>query len=156
MFWHKYRTWNENKYPPLIFITQFKISSHAWSTHKLPLLGFWWIGALVDQMHFFQPQKSDILWDNYLAIGHEYNTDGASHRLTVKLAFSLTLTTASNTLSLAVASFTCGNIRCVWNAELFTVNTFSLSLTPSRSHKTRQGNSDGHVLSWCGQHCGIT
>lgn len=40
-------------------------------------------------MQFFQPQRSDILWDNYLATGHEYNTDGTSHRLTVKLAFSL-------------------------------------------------------------------
>lgn len=40
-------------------------------------------------MQFFQPQRSDILWDNYLTTGHEYNTDAMSQRLTVKLAFPL-------------------------------------------------------------------
>lgn len=32
--------------------------------------------ALLGQMQFFQLQRSDILWDNYLATGHEYNADG--------------------------------------------------------------------------------
>lgn len=40
-------------------------------------------------MQFFQPQRSDIFWDNYPFSGHEYNADDTSHRLTVKLAFSL-------------------------------------------------------------------
>lgn len=35
-----------------------------------------------------RPQRPDILQDNYLATGHEHNTDAASCRLTVKLAFS--------------------------------------------------------------------
>lgn len=63
-------------------------------TSRLTLAPDWSrASAGLDAVFFFflSPSlgRSDILRDNYLATGHEYNTDGTPRRLTVKPALSL-------------------------------------------------------------------
>lgn len=107
-------------------------------------------------MQFFQPQRSDILWDNYLASGHEYNADGTSHRLTVKLAFSLLAVNSRHHLWYVIS---CGCIirmqhrlfcrLCVRGTELsaFLLWNHSLSFTHCPvATKTRQSIHDGRPL----------
>lgn len=86
----------KDKYLPLMFIKQFKILARALPSREPSHFGSWLIeslgGARCSFFFFFlSPSlgRSDILRDNYLATGHEYNTDGTPRRLTVKPALSL-------------------------------------------------------------------
>lgn len=98
--------------------------------------------------------RSDILRDNYLATGHEYNTDGTPRRLTVKPALSLLAVNSCHspppslprTSSRAVASFTCSSIFSA-------ANTFTVFHTRSRK---RAASLMDALLWWCGQRRGIT
>lgn len=85
----------KDKYLPLMFIKQFKILARALPSREPSHFGSWLIeslgGARCSFFFFLSPSlgRSDILRDNYLATGHEYNTDGTPRRLTVKPALSL-------------------------------------------------------------------
>lgn len=77
-------TSKDSKHSFLLNIRAFNIFKTRASSH----FSFWLTEASLKQMQLLQPQRSGILRGNYLATGHEYNTDAVSRRLTVKLAFS--------------------------------------------------------------------
>lgn len=95
-----------------------------------------------------------FLWDNYLATGHEHNTDVVSHRLTVKLAFSLL---AANHCLLYVTS--CGYI--IHMHQLLSAAGFLLCQQEhllSFAHRpvaAKQLSRDGCLVRWRGHYCGI-
>lgn len=150
----------KDKYLPLMFIKQFKILARALPSHEPSHFGSWLIeslgGARCSFFFFLSPSlgRSDILRDNYLATGHEYNTDGTPRRLTVKPALSLLAVNSCHspppslprTSSRAVASFTCSSIFSA-------ANTFTVFHTRSRE---RAASLMDALLWWCGQRRGIT
>lgn len=128
-------------------------------TSRLTLAPDWSrASAGLDAVFFFflSPSlgRSDILRDNYLATGHEYNTDGTPRRLTVKPALSLLAVNSCHspppslprTSSRAVASFTCSSIFSA-------ANTFTVFHTRSREQAASLMDA---LLWWCGQRRGIT
>lgn len=125
----------KDKYLPLMFIKQFKILTCALPSREPSHFGSWLIESLggARRSFLFSPSlgRPDILRDNYLATGHEYNTDGTPRRLTVKPALSLLAVNSCHSpppcsSSRTVASFTCSSI-------FSTTNTFTVFHT--QSHK---------------------
>ena len=145
----------KDKYLPLMFIKQFKILTCALPSREPSHFGSWLIESLggARRSFLFSPSlgRPDILRDNYLATGHEYNTDGTPRRLTVKPALSLlAVNSCHSPPPLYVISHGC--IIHMQQHLLHHEYIHCLSHTVPQA----SGIGDGRTLWWCGQHRGIT
>lgn len=145
-------TSKDSKHSFLLNIRAFNIFKTRASSH----FSFWLTEASLKQMQLLQPQRSGILRGNYLATGHEYNTDAVSRRLTVKLAFSpLAVHSLPRPLIRHLSRLHHSHAPASFSAGL---SAFSTGTCPPHSHAVRNQTSKDvtHVsLWWCGQQCGI-